>query len=62
MFPCSDDVINLMLVFLTNGGPIFEASFKNFTFLTHFMNNYAIVEISTKKKIICDFGSINMWI
>ena len=24
------------------------------------MKNYAIVEISTKKKITCDFGSINM--
>ena len=28
--------------------------------MTHFMKNYAIVEISTKKKIICDTGSINM--
>ena len=60
MFPCSDDVINLMLVFFDKCCPIFEASFKNFTFLTHFMKNYAIVEISTKKKIVCDFGSINM--
>ena len=45
-----------MLAFLTN----FEASFKNFSFLTHFMKNYAIVKISTKKKIICDTGLINM--
>ena len=26
------------------------------------MKKYAIVEISTKKKIICDTESINMWI
>ena len=39
---------------------IFEISFKNFTFLTQFMKNYAILEVSTKKKIICDTGSINM--
>ena len=32
------------------GGPIFELSFKTFAFLTYFMNNYAIVEISTKNK------------
>ena len=30
--------------------------------MIHFMINYAIVEISTIKKIICDTGSINMWI
>ena len=29
---------------------IFEASFKNFNFLTHFVKNYAIFEISTKKE------------
>ena len=28
--------------------------------MTQFMKNYAIVEISTKKKIICDTESINM--
>ena len=41
-------------------GPIFKLSFKNFAFLTHFVKNYAIVEVSTKKKIIRDTGSINM--
>ena len=58
-FPCSDDVINLMIDFLTNMVP-FLSSFKTFAFLAHFMKNYAMVEISTKKKIICDTGSINM--
>ena len=61
-FPCSDDVINIMLAFFDKYGPIFGPSFKNFAFLTHFMKNYAMVEISTKKKIICDTVSINMQI
>ena len=43
-----------MLAFLTNVVP----SFKNVAFLT--MKNYAIVEISTKKKIVHDTGSMNM--
>ena len=51
-----------MLAFFDKYGPIFELSFKKFAFLTHFMKNYAIVEISTKKKIIYDTGLINMWI
>ena len=51
-----------MLVFLDKYGLIFELSFKNVAFLIHFVKNYAIVEISTKKKIICDTGSINMLI
>ena len=49
-----------MLAFFEKYGPIFELSLKNLDFLTHIMKNYAIVEISTKKKIICDTGSINM--
>ena len=49
-----------MRAFFEKYGPIFELSFKNFAFLTHFMKNYAIFEICTKKKIICDTGSINM--
>ena len=43
-------------------GHIFELSFKNVAFLTHFMKNDAIVEMSTKKKIIFGTGSINMLI
>ena len=49
-----------MLAFFDKYGPIFELSLKNFAFLTHFMKNYAIVEISTTKKIICDTESINV--
>ena len=59
-FPCSDDVINLMIDFLTNVVPFLSYISKFLLFLAHFMKNYAIVEISTKKKIICDTGSINM--
>ena len=51
-----------MLIFLDKYGPIFELSFKNVAFLTHSVKNYDIVEIFTKKKIICDTGSINMLI
>ena len=40
----------------------FQLSLKNFAFLTQNMIKYAIVEISTKKKIICDTESIIMWI
>ena len=40
----------------------FWAIFQNIAFLTHFIKNYAIVEISTEKKIICYTGSINMLI
>ena len=50
-----------MLAFLTNTVP-FSAIFKKFSLLTQIMNKYAIVQISTKKKIICDTESINMWI
>ena len=62
MYPCSDDVINIMLAFLTKTVPIFELSFKNFAFFDTLFEKYAIVEISIKKKIICDTGSINMQI
>ena len=40
----------------------FSAIFKNFAILTQIMTKYAMVEISTKKKIICHTESINMWI
>ena len=46
--------------FVHKYGSIFKLSLKNFAFLTYFMKKYAIVDISTKKKIICDIGSINM--
>ena len=58
-FPFSDYIIILMLAFLTFG-PIFDLSFKQFAFLTHFMKSFDIVKISAKKKIICDSGSVNM--
>ena len=51
-----------MLAFLTNTSPIFPLCFKNFGFFDTDYEKYAIVEISTKKKIICDTESINMWI
>ena len=38
----------------------FSTSIKNFAFLTHFMKNYFTVEMSTKTKIMCDTGSINI--
>ena len=50
----------LSACFFGKYGPIFELSFKSFAFSTQFMKKYAIVEISTKKKILCDTGSINM--
>ena len=40
---------------------MFQLSFKKFAFLTQITKKYATVEIFTKKKIICDTESINMW-
>ena len=60
--PSSDDIINIMIAFFDKYGPIFQVYFKNFAFLTQIMKKYAIVEISTEKKIIGDTESINMWI
>ena len=40
----------------------FSAIFKKFCFLDTEYEKYAIVEVSTKKKIICDTESINMWL
>ena len=48
--------------FFDKYGPIFQLHLKNFAFLTRIMKKFAIVEISTKKEIICDTESINMWI
>ena len=49
-----------MLAFLTNMVPFLSYLSKILLFLTHFMKNSATAEILTKKKIICDSGSINM--
>ena len=51
-----------MLAFFDKYSPIFQLSFKDFAFLTQIMKKYAIVEMSTRNKIICDSGSINTWI
>ena len=40
----------------------FASIFQNFGFFDTDYENFAIVEISTKKKIICGTESINMWI
>ena len=56
---CSDDVINIMLPFLTNTIPFFSYSLKILLLDTD-NEKYAIVDIATKKKIIFDTESINM--
>ena len=56
-FSCFDDVINIMLAFLTNNVP----SSKFFAFLTQIIRN-AIFVICSIKIIICETESINMWI
>ena len=50
-----------MSAFFDKYSPIFQLSFQNFSFDTDY-EKHAIVEISTKKKIICDTELINMWI
>ena len=40
----------------------FSGIFKKFCFFDTDYENYAIVEMSTKRKIICGTESINMWI
>ena len=50
-----------MLAFLTNTVPFFSYSSKIVIFYTDY-EKYALVEISTKKKIICDTESINIGI
>ena len=56
-FPCSGDVINIMLVFLTNTVP-FLSYLSNILLFDTLYKKYATGEISTKKEIICDTGSI----
>ena len=58
MFLRFDDVINIMLGFLTNKAPFF----KYLAFLTQIGKNYAIFVICTKNETICKIGSINMLI
>ena len=48
-----------MLAFVANIVP-FLSHISKISLLTHFTKNYPKDEISTKKKIICDTGSINM--
>ena len=43
---------------MTNKVPFF----KYFAFLTKIRKKWAISEVSTKNRIICDTDSINMWI
>ena len=52
MFLSFADVINIMLVFLTNKA-LFSAIFQIFVFLTQITKNYAIFVICTKNKTIC---------
>ena len=57
-----DDVINIMLAFLTNKAPYFSYLSKIFAFLTQIRKNYTIFVICTKNETICETGSINMLI
>ena len=60
-FPCFDDVINIMPVFLTNEVP-FSAIFQIYCFFDTDQENCAISEVPTKNRIIWYTNSINMWI
>ena len=52
-----------MASFFDKYSPIFQLSFKKkFCFFGTDYEKYAIAEIFTKKKIICDTELINMWI
>ena len=59
MFLCFDDVINIMLAFLTNKAP-FLSYLSNIWLLTQIRKYYAIFIICTNIETICDTGSINM--
>ena len=48
--------------FFDKYSPIFQLPSKNFAFVRQILKKYAIVEICTKKGIICDTKSVNMWI
>ena len=62
MFLCFDDVINLMLAFLTNKAPFFSYLSNMWLFLTQIRKDYAIFVICAKNETICEAGSINMLI
>ena len=62
MFLGFDDVINIMLAFLTKKAPFFQLSFKHLAFLTQIRKDYAIFVICTKNETICETGSINILI
>ena len=57
-----DDVINIMLAFLTNKAPFFSYLSNIWIFLTQIRKNYAIVVICAKNETICETGSINILI
>ena len=61
-FPSFDDVINIMLVFMTYKVPFFSYFSNSFAFLTQIRKTCAMSEVSTKNRIIWDTNSINMWI
>ena len=53
-FPCFDDIINIMLAFLTNKVPFFsyfQLFFKYFAFLTHIRKKCAMSKVSTNNRI-----------
>ena len=60
MFLYFDDVINIMLTFLTNKAPFFSFLPNIWLFFTQIMKDYAIFVICTKNETICGTGSINM--
>ena len=53
--------MNIMLAFLQMQSH-FSAIFQKFCFFETDYEKYAMVEICTKNKIMCDTESINMWI
>ena len=57
-----DDVINIMLTFMTNKVPFFTCCiFQIFCFFDTDLEKYATSKLSTKNRITCDINSINMW-
>ena len=63
LFPCFDEVINIMLAFLTDKVPFFShfsAIFQMYCFFDADQEKYAMSEVSIKNRIIWDPNSINM--
>ena len=61
MFLCFDDVVNIMLAFLTNNAH-YSAIFQIFDFFDSDQENYSIFVTCTKNETICETESINMFI